>query len=70
MSLYCKGTECPKSQQCLRAEAYRDLVAVIPSVEASSVYECTASGIWLVNMQHCIRHDFANGVFVKTCENL
>lgn len=27
MSLYCKGTACPKSQECLRAEAYRDLVA-------------------------------------------
>lgn len=65
MSLYCKGTACPKSHQCLRAEAYRDLVANDPGVEAYTVFECTANGIWFIPQSGCIRNDFADGVFLK-----
>lgn len=63
MSLYCKGTVCPKSQQCRRAKAYRDLVTDDPGVEERSILEFPANGLWLVDMQDCIRHDFVDGVF-------
>lgn len=56
MSYYCKGHTCPKSDQCLRVDAYSDFVKTTGNY--------TAAGVWFVDEKACINDNFCDGVFM------
>lgn len=58
MSYYCKGRNCPKKEDCMRAMAYE----AFPDKETE---EGMASGVWYVNELTCMDNQFSEGVFPK-----
>jgi len=58
MSYYCKGRNCPKSKECIRAMEYVSLLKWHKDVQ-----EGMASGVWYVNEQTCMDNRFGEGVF-------
>lgn len=65
MSLYCLGHICPRSNECLRATAYKELIASNPEIDEMSISECSNNGIWFVTQADCKAHHYDSGVFPK-----
>ena len=57
MSLYCKGENCPKSKDCLRAEGYRNYVK-----EYGIPKDGEDIGLWLVEERKCVDEGYTEGV--------
>ena len=60
MSYYCKGKDCPKSQECHRLVTYW-----LSNYEIENLKEGYETGVWFVNEQNCINNKFCDGVFPK-----
>lgn len=72
MSLYCSGkgiislnsgfirwnVECKKKEQCLIYQAFMDF-------EGDTSKTGMSTGLWLVNVGHCVTHNFCDSVFEK-----
>ena len=65
MSLYCLGTVCKRSGECLRVEAYKEIIENNPDIDKMSLPECASIGIWFIFQSDCINHGYEDGVFLK-----
>ena len=65
MSLYCLGTLCKRSGECLRVEAYKEIISIHPEIEKMSLPECASLAIWFVSQSDCMAHDYDSGAFPK-----
>ena len=60
MSLYCKGKDCPKANECHRADQWEYWKSKFPNANQEEGF---ATGLWFVKEQECINNDYEDGVF-------
>lgn len=58
MSLYCKGDNCQRKDECLRFEAWE-------SFQDKNIQTGCSTGLWLVFEPFCISQNYKDGVFEK-----
>lgn len=60
MSLYCKSTNCPKANECIRAEGWREFQRLFPKADTTEGF---ATCLWYIDEQECINNNFEDGAF-------
>lgn len=62
MSLYCKGKDCQKANECYRAEEWKYWKSKFPNANQEEGF---ATGLFFVKEQECIDNDYKDGVFTS-----